>query len=78
MHTYVGYNGSGIETRGRLAIDIAIWDIKAKAANNPLYEYLGGKHNQDIRFYNTCAGRGYMRKSNRSSKSWVSIKTLMT
>jgi L-alanine-DL-glutamate epimerase-like enolase superfamily enzyme len=70
MHTYVGYNGSGIETRGRSAIDIAIWDIKAKAANQPLYQYLGGKHDDGIRFYNTCAGRGYMRKSNQSSKSW--------
>ena len=70
MHTYVGYNGSGVETRGRSAIDIAIWDIKAKAANQPLYQYLGGKHDDEIRFYNTCAGRGYMRKSNQSSKSW--------
>jgi len=70
MHTYVGYNGSGIETRGRSAIDIAIWDIKAKAANQPLYQYLGGKHDDEIRFYNTCAGRGYMRKSNQSSRSW--------
>jgi L-alanine-DL-glutamate epimerase-like enolase superfamily enzyme len=70
MHTYVGYNGSGIETRGRSAIDIAIWDIKAQAANQPLYQYLGGKPNEDIGIYNTCAGRGYMRKSNQSSKSW--------
>jgi L-alanine-DL-glutamate epimerase-like enolase superfamily enzyme len=70
MHTYVGYNGSGIETRGRSAIDIAIWDIKAQAAGQPLYQYLGGKHDSSIRFYNTCAGRGYMRKSNQSSKSW--------
>ena len=70
MHTYVGYNGSGIETRGRSAIDIALWDIKAQAAGKPLYQYLGGKHDADIRFYNTCAGRGYMRKSNQSSKSW--------
>ena len=70
MYTYVGYNGSGIETRGRSAIDIALWDIKAQAAGKPLYQYLGGKHDADIRFYNTCAGRGYMRKSNQSSKSW--------
>ena len=70
MHTYVGYNGSGIETRGRSAIDIAIWDIKAKVARQPLYQFLGGKHNVDLPFYNTCAGRGYMRKSNQSSKSW--------
>jgi L-alanine-DL-glutamate epimerase-like enolase superfamily enzyme len=70
MNTYVGYNGSGIETRGRSAIDIALWDIKAKVAGKPLYKLLGDHHASDIRFYNTCAGRGYMRKSNQSSKSW--------
>lgn len=70
MNTYVGYNGSGIETRGRSAIDIAIWDIKAKVAGQPMYQFLGGNHDADISFYNTCAGRGYMRKSNQSSKSW--------
>jgi galactonate dehydratase len=70
MYTYVGYNGSGIETRGRSAIDIAIWDIKAQSVNQPLYQYLGGKPGKDIEFYNTCAGRGYMRKSNQSRKSW--------
>ena len=70
MSTYVGYNGSGIETRGRSAIDIAIWDIKAKVADQPLYQFLGGNQDTEMRFYNTCAGRGYMRKSNQSSKSW--------
>lgn len=33
------------------AIDIAIWDIKAKAANLPLYKLLGGKHREKLRCY---------------------------
>jgi L-alanine-DL-glutamate epimerase-like enolase superfamily enzyme len=33
------------------AIDIAIWDIKAKAANVPLYKLLGGKHREKLRCY---------------------------
>jgi L-alanine-DL-glutamate epimerase-like enolase superfamily enzyme len=33
------------------AIDIAVWDIKAKAANLPLYKLLGGKHRDKLRCY---------------------------
>jgi L-alanine-DL-glutamate epimerase-like enolase superfamily enzyme len=33
------------------AIDIAVWDIKAKAANVPLYKLLGGKHRDKLRSY---------------------------
>ena len=70
LTTYVGYNGSGVETRTRSAIDIALWDIASKAANAPLYSLLGGKSQRALRVYNTCAGKEYMRRSNQSSKSW--------
>lgn len=70
LTTYVGYNSSGVETRARSAIDIALWDIAGKIANKPIYELLSGKSARPLRIYNTCAGKEYMRKSNQSSKSW--------
>lgn len=70
LTTYVGYNGSGVETRVRSAIDIALWDIESKSNNAPLYKLLGGTSPRPLRAYNTCAGTEYMRRSNQSSKSW--------
>lgn len=70
LTTYVGYNGSGVETRARSAIDIALWDIRAQAEGLPLYKLLGGNAAKPLKIYNTCAGTSYMRKSNQSSNSW--------
>lgn len=70
LTTYVGYNGSGVETRTRSAIDVALWDIESKSRNVPLYKLLGGASNRPLRVYNTCAGKEYMRRSNQNSKSW--------
>lgn len=70
LTTYVGYNGSGAETRARSAIDIALWDIAGKVAGKPIYELLGASAPRPLRVYNTCAGNQYMRRSNQGSKSW--------
>src|SRR5258706_1211892 len=58
---YLGFRGSGVETRAISAFDIALWDHYARVVNQPLYQVLGGASRQSIRTYNTCAGYQYIR-----------------
>ena len=58
---YLGWRGTGVETRGNSAIDIALWDLFGKAIGRPVCEVLGGKSRDRIRVYNTCAGYKYIR-----------------
>ncbi len=68
---YLGWRGSGAETRGNSAIDIALWDLFGKAAGMPVHTALGGKSRDSIRVYNTCAGYQYIRgNQNQSSSNW--------
>src|SRR5580698_10505071 len=39
------------------AIDIALWDIKAKALNTPVYNLLGGKSRNGVMVYGHANGR---------------------
>lgn len=70
LEGYVGYSGSGAETRARSAVDIALWDLRAQAAQMPLYDTMGGRTRHSIRTYNTCAGSQYVRRSGQSSENW--------
>lgn len=47
---------AGVTQMALSAIDIALWDLKAKAANQPLWQLLGGNADKKIIAYNTDCG----------------------
>ncbi len=47
---------SGITQLALSAVDIALWDLKAKAAGLPLWKFLGGSAGTKITAYNTDGG----------------------
>jgi L-alanine-DL-glutamate epimerase-like enolase superfamily enzyme len=47
---------AGISHLALGAVDIALWDIKAKAAGQPLWQVLGGSANRTVTAYNTDGG----------------------
>ncbi|MBP2056866.1 L-alanine-DL-glutamate epimerase-like enolase superfamily enzyme [Lactobacillus colini] len=49
--TYWGIAGGVIPNAAISAIDIALWDIKGKYFNAPVYQLLGGKTNDNLRSY---------------------------
>lgn len=70
LEGYVGYAGSGVETRGRSAIDIALWDLQARRHGVPLHDLLGGRTRDSVPAYNTCAGTHYVRADGQSTRNW--------
>ena len=49
--TFWGQNGGPVVFAGISAIDIALWDIKGKFFNVPVYKLLGGKRRDNLRCY---------------------------
>src|SRR6266850_3676129 len=68
---YLGFRGSGVETRAISAFDIALWDHYARVVDQPLDQVLGGASRPAIRTYNTCAGYQYIRDTRgQTSANW--------
>lgn len=49
--TFWGMGGGTIVSAAVSAIDIALWDIRGKALNAPVYQLLGGKTNEKLHTY---------------------------
>lgn len=47
---------AGVTHMALAAVDIALWDIMAKVAKQPLWKYLGGHKSKKIKAYNTNGG----------------------
>jgi len=47
---------AGATTMAQAAVDIALWDLIAQAAEQPLWKVLGGSRPDDVPIYNTHAG----------------------
>ena len=45
---YIGYPTRSVEYRGNSAVDIALWDLKAKASNLSVVDMLGGLSRDSI------------------------------
>ncbi len=63
MRPYVGFAGTGAEMRALSAVDVALWDIAGKAKGAPICELFGGRKRAEIGVYNTCAGPGYVSRT---------------
>ena len=64
---YVGARDSGAEVRGNSAVDIALWDIYGQSLGEPVWRLLGGRTHQSVPVYNTCAGYGHVRATQRNA-----------
>jgi L-alanine-DL-glutamate epimerase-like enolase superfamily enzyme len=57
--TFWGQNGGPVTFAGISAIDIALWDIKGKVFNQPVYRLLGGKFREKLRAYASQLQHGW-------------------
>lgn len=65
--SFWGMGGGPVVYGGMSAIDIALWDIKGKALNVPVYQLLGGQTNQKLRAYASQLQYGWGKTKQRLS-----------
>jgi L-alanine-DL-glutamate epimerase-like enolase superfamily enzyme len=56
MHRYIKLGPEGAVTGALAALDIALWDLKGKILNQPIYKLLGGAWRTEIPFYASIGG----------------------
>lgn len=66
--TFWGQNGGPIVFSAISALDIALWDIKGKYFNVPIYKLLGGKHRDKLRCYASQLQFGWGEKKTPAHK----------
>ncbi|WP_280515842.1 mandelate racemase/muconate lactonizing enzyme family protein [Cuneatibacter sp. NSJ-177] len=60
--TFWGQGGGTVIFGGMSGIDMALWDIKGKVLNVPVYQLLGGKCREDLRVYASQTQLGWGKK----------------
>jgi len=58
LHTFVKLGPEGALTGALAALDIALWDLKGKFLNQPIYKLLGGAWRTRLPFYASIGGNG--------------------
>src|ERR1700710_588755 len=58
MHTLAKLGPEGALTGALAALDIALWDLKGKLTNLPIYKLIGGAWKTAIPFYASIGGNG--------------------
>jgi L-alanine-DL-glutamate epimerase-like enolase superfamily enzyme len=58
MHTLIKLGPEGALTGALAALDIAMWDLKGKATNLPIYKLIGGAWRTCLPFYASIGGNG--------------------
>ncbi len=73
IYRHAFYRGGPILTSALSGIDQALWDIKGKLLNVPVYELLGGPTRNRVRIYGRASNAADMKK--RISEGYTVIKT---
>lgn len=73
IYRHAFYRGGPILTSALSGIDQALWDIKGKLLNVPVYELLGGPTRDRVRVYGRAANAEDMKK--RKAEGFTVIKT---
>jgi len=73
IYRHAFYRGGPILTSALSGIDQALWDIKGKLLNVPVYELLGGPTRDRVRIYGRASNAADMKK--RVAEGYTVIKT---